>query len=526
MNDKNSSLAFGYALTKRLPLLAILTILLCGMVQEGYGQTRTYLTGQKTGRTESTILVSTANLSTPMSSPTLFTPFYFADIDKLVEHTIEPVKIQITSLLDLAGLLNASAYIQFRNTANSSISERTTTYITLNEPPNLSGLLNVPLSEQEFIIGKGYSNSDDYKLGELLDPAAENTGTEIANTVTELLIDDEEKWYAGITPSSDYNSVRLTLKTGNALLSVGDVFSVNVYNAFTQTEGNECSIFGKFTTPGEVTGISVNLLNLSEAISDAHHVLLDNDEYAAYSSGILGVGVANSISQTIVYDHKASSTDGLNVKLALSNNLIGLDVLNAEAISISAYDGPGGNAVWEKDLIEIAQLLDLDLLNLINLGGTHGMLEFTVHPNKQFDRIQIQFTPSVINVGVLNDALRVYHVKLAPAPPTITDQPEDQEICAGETVTFSVSANSPAGTITGYQWQYYDGTNWVPAPGTYENASYTISNTDQSLNGRLYRVAITGGHFGCEQTIYSESAELSVTPLPGRATVNFLETNN
>lgn len=516
---------FGYAVTKRLPLLAILTALLFGMVQEGYGQTRTFLTGQKTGN-RSFGLLSDASLTSPMVEHSVIIggfQFYFGSSSILNGNTTEYTEASANQALGVLGLIPAaSTYIQFRNTNNSTIPAGTTSYITLMEPPVIGGIANLSLGEQTFITGSGYVGATNYSISGF---GSENNGTSVGG-YSELLVDAANDWYLGVTPTSAYNSVRLNVTLPEDEISIARNISVQVHNAFTQTSGGACSVFGKFTTPGEVTGISVNLLNLSEAISDAHHVLLDNDEYAAYSSGILGVGVANSISQTIVYDHKASSTDGLNVKLALSNNLIGLDVLNAEAISISAYDGPGGNAVWEKDLIEIAQLLDLDLLNLINLGGTHGVLEFTVHPNKQFDRIQIQFTPSVINVGVLNDALRVYHVKLAPAPPTITDQPEDQEICAGETVTFSVSANSPAGTITGYQWQYYDGTNWVPAPGTYENASYTISNTDQSLNGRLYRVAITGGHFGCEQTIYSESAELSVTPLPGRATVNFLETNN
>src|SRR5690606_11284007 len=226
------------------------------------------------------------------------------------------------------------------------------------------------------------------------------------------------------TPPTPYNSVRLTVQTGNALLSLGDYISTNVYNAFYETSGGACSINGRFTTPGEVTGISVNLLNLNKAIANPHYALNNNpDQYAAYSSGVANVGVATSISQTIIYDHKASATDGINVKLGLANNLIGLDVLNTEAIHIYAYDGPNSTAVWEGSLVDVAQLLDLDLLDLINLGGSHGTLEFTVNPGVQFDRIKIQFNPGLIGVEVIGDALRDYHIKLDTSVPSILDKP-------------------------------------------------------------------------------------------------------
>src|SRR5690554_2749922 len=49
MNDMKCHTMFGYTVTKRLPLLAIITILMLGMVQEGYGQdqVRKYATRQR-----------------------------------------------------------------------------------------------------------------------------------------------------------------------------------------------------------------------------------------------------------------------------------------------------------------------------------------------------------------------------------------------------------------------------------------------------------------------------------------------
>lgn len=511
--------------TFRYPLAGWL-LMVCGALQDVYGQTRHYLEGHKTGRTSSVILVSSASLSSPMSPPTLTTPFYYADSNQLTGTTTNASTAEVRSLLDVAGLLSADAYIQFRNTSNQYIPGGTTTYITLNEAPNFNGLLSVPLSQQEFIIGTGFSGAGDYVLGGLFGPSAnENVGTVIPSTVTELLVDGQGRWYAGITPPDDYNSVRLTIQSGDALIGAGNGISVNIHNAFTQEIGDKCSVLGKFTTPGETTGINVNLLNLNEAIANAHHVLLDNSQYAAYSSGVLGLGVANSISQTIVFDHKATINDGINIKLGLSNSLIGLDVLNSEAVSVSAYNGPGGSPVWEADLQEIGSLLGLDLLDLINLDGSHQNLEFTIKPGVVFDRIKIQFNPGLITLDVIGDALRVFHVKLLPETPEITTHPKSQVVCAGDEVTFSVST-TPTSIVTGYQWQYFDGTTWVNVLDSESLPTYTIPNIPVEQNGRQYRVAVTGGQSGCEQTVFSAIADLVVNNTPGRPDINIANSSN
>src|SRR5690606_24650833 len=183
-------------------------------------------------------------------------------------------------------------------------------------------------------------------------------------------------------------------------------------------------------------------------------------------------------------------------------------------ITFTAYNDE--NAVWTSDLSSIVSLLGLDLLELISLGGNHSAIAITTNQNVSFNRVQISFSPGLIDLNVLGDIFRVYNIKLAPAAPTIIDQPIDHEICEGENVTFTAVATSPNGSITGYQWQYHNGINWVNASGDSGSASYTISNTPLSFNGRLYRVAVTGGQPGCEQTVYSGSGELRVAPLPGK----------
>ena len=71
-------------------------------------------------------------------------------------------------------------------------------------------------------------------------------------------------------------------------------------------------------------------------------------------------------------------------------------------------------------------------------------------------------------------------------PPTITQQPQSQTICAGAAVSFNVSAS---GAIS-YQWQNKIGGIWSDIPGA-TGTTYSISNTT-GMDGRGYKCIVTG----------------------------------
>ena len=87
-------------------------------------------------------------------------------------------------------------------------------------------------------------------------------------------------------------------------------------------------------------------------------------------------------------------------------------------------------------------------------------------------------------------------------PPTITIQPLNQTVNAGQTATFTVVAT---GTSLSYQWQK-NGTN---IPGA-TSASYTTPPTTILDNRSTYRVNVTnpGG------SVLSNSATLTVISIP------------
>jgi hypothetical protein len=89
------------------------------------------------------------------------------------------------------------------------------------------------------------------------------------------------------------------------------------------------------------------------------------------------------------------------------------------------------------------------------------------------------------------------------APPRITAHPADQTVTAGQTATFSVSANGSA--PLNYQWQR----NMVNITGA-NAASYTTPATVLADNGAKFRCVVTNA-FG---TANSNEATLTVQPPP------------
>ena len=94
---------------------------------------------------------------------------------------------------------------------------------------------------------------------------------------------------------------------------------------------------------------------------------------------------------------------------------------------------------------------------------------------------------------------------------TVSAQPADASVLAGEKATFSAEAQ---GEGVKYQWQISrDGQTWTDIPGA-AGASCTTGVTTLADNGCLYRCVITDSH---GQSVVTDAALLSVTapaPLP------------
>src|SRR5439155_23209617 len=98
-----------------------------------------------------------------------------------------------------------------------------------------------------------------------------------------------------------------------------------------------------------------------------------------------------------------------------------------------------------------------------------------------------------------------------PIAPSITAQPANQTVAAGQTATFSVTAS---GTPTlNYQWQK-NGSDITGAT----SASYTTPVTTTADSGELFRVVVSNS----AGNVTSNSATLTVSPGTGNSTVDVI----
>ena len=114
-----------------------------------------------------------------------------------------------------------------------------------------------------------------------------------------------------------------------------------------------------------------------------------------------------------------------------------------------------------------------------------------------------------VSVGESNGPLLSADFHFAEIPPEITVQPTDQNVPAGSTAVFTVTAE---GTHLTYRWQYSDngGETWIncdPEEGVMASFRFTVS---KSLDGMMYRCVVTD-EYG---TVTSDSALLTVEAGP------------
>ena len=100
--------------------------------------------------------------------------------------------------------------------------------------------------------------------------------------------------------------------------------------------------------------------------------------------------------------------------------------------------------------------------------------------------------------------------------PSITGQPQNKKVTAGETAEFSVTATAGSETPT-YQWQQStdSGSNWTDISGA-TSASYTINSATISMSGYQYRCVVKSAS---GVSVISQAATLTVQAKPAPVSV-------
>ncbi len=487
-------------------------------------QTVNGLTGNKTGnivQSGSLIGLGTgnANVSSPMSAHTtsIFNTFRFYYGDAILNTSASsPTTVTASRVLTVGGILGSGgdAYIQFRNAGNATISSGTTTYFKIGSAPVITGLSAsvgglLGLSSVYSIAGYGYTGAGNYVLGSSYNENGGSLAGTTGGTTTELLIDKNGVWYAGVTPDASYNSVRLNVAFNSSinLLNVSRDMDVTVYNAFyySAPSGTDCGS-ALFTSPGEVQGVSLNLGSttqlaaLDSAVSNPH-LAIDDDSttYSRITSGVLGV--ATAVSQTAKFYGDGNTDDMVTVRLSMPLSALTVAVLSN--LTLTAYNGTTqvGSAQSVSDLVSA------DLLGLL---GDNTPFYMNMRPGNKFDRVKISLG-NLVNIGsnILGGGVRIYDIKRIANAPTISAQPINDTVCVGETAVFTTTAS---GNNLSYVWQSYQNSSWV---NTGTGSPLNVTNAQHSMNGRKYRVLVSGGYCPTSTaTVTSSEATLVVNPLP------------
>jgi hypothetical protein len=129
---------------------------------------------------------------------------------------------------------------------------------------------------------------------------------------------------------------------------------------------------------------------------------------------------------------------------------------------------------------------------------------YTTPPTSDSDN-GAQFTVVVASsaAGSVTSNVAMLTVNPLPAAPSITAEPANQTVMAGQTATFSVSATG-AGPLT-YQWHR----NGMPIGGA-TSSSYTTAATTISENGAQFTVSVSN----IASNVTSNAAILTVTATP------------
>ncbi|WP_188876088.1 Ig-like domain-containing protein, partial [Sphingobacterium alkalisoli] len=264
-----------------------------------------------------------------------------------------------------------------------------------------------------------------------------------------IVQDNLGRYYIAITPTAEYDAIRVTDHTNSLLGLLAQPNSMNVYGACVDNPLTDCQPV--FTTSYDASGLALTALGLAgSGVDNADHAINANTtDYSEISLGNVAVGT--SVKQYFDFRKSALPSEVVNLTLqygsgALDANLIG-------GLEIIAYNGATPVATLDVQ----SQLINgLNVLGILN-NGTKGVVPFA--PGVEYDKISIGLR-GVLNVSAL-PALRVYAVEKDCNTPLFDTWKSYQETSSGtavanvkgdEEIEYTIHiANTGAVALTNYR---------------------------------------------------------------------------
>jgi hypothetical protein len=352
-------------------------------------------------------------------------------------------------------------------------------------------------------------------------------GAELAATIQKDLFSAEGSQFWAITPSGNFDRIRVKLASGVAL----DGGLLYVHHAFYVTGTDPCS-HPLYTTVG-AQGINLDLLGSGPGVKNPANAI-DADP-ASFSTLTQGSGVTISLGsyvyQRIYFGSPSNPGDDITLRIRKPGDVVALNAFNS--VRVIAYNN--NTVVYDASLTDlintVSTALGLDLLGLLNNGTPVDIPVSSGNPSLVFDNIELRYG-NLVNVGLLTQGIEFYGASRNPAKPVVQANNSTQSslaVCEKEAVTLSVTNLQNTAGINWYTGPsggtaLASGPSWhLPAsllsPGvhTFYAEAY---NTSCSAASARAKVTVTVNALPPAPVIApavictGESALLSVSPVP------------
>ncbi|MGD0905956.1 MAG: immunoglobulin domain-containing protein [Candidatus Acidiferrales bacterium] len=289
------------------------------------------------------------------------------------------------------------------------------------------------------------------------------------------------------TDNGSLFAATVTNSTGN-VTSGAATLTVNVPPSITTQPASQTVALGQtaaFSVVASGTGtLTYQWKKNGAAISGATAAAYTTPATAATDSGAqFTVTVTNAIGSGT----SSAATLTVNVPPSITTQPAGQTVTAGQTATFSVAASGTGTLTyqWKKNGAAVSGATAATYTTPATAATDNGSL-FTVTVTNSTGNVTSSAATLTVNV-----------------PPSITTQPANQSVIAGQTATFNVTA-SGSGTLS-YQW-YKNGSTIMGATA----ASYTTPATTASDNGALFIVTVIGS----ASTITSHAATLTVTAAP------------
>ncbi|WP_417619862.1 hypothetical protein [Oceanihabitans sediminis] len=340
----------------------------------------------------------------------------------------------------------------------------------------VSGLLdNLILGDHFFRVDVKDANSN------IIHTASSNAASAGGGDAIRVVQDAAGRYYIAVTPTSDFQSVRITDATNSLLGLLAQPNTMNVYGMCTDRVTDPC--FGPFATSYEHSGLSLSVNDLGGAgVTNMSYAINGNTtNYSEISNGTLGVGA--STKQWIYFNSVSGENDIARIQFKTEGGVVDADILGG--LEIKAY-------LANDEVYSVSSQNGLiNGINVADLLTNNEMVTLDISPGQSFDRISVGIK-TLVGVAVF-PPVHLYGVeRVCDLPPT------NSLICTEEVSgeAFSWSENGGSGTVT----------KTITQPGVNGGFQFDIYELDNSFNMEINGVKLAE---------YEIEFQSNGTPAPG-----------